>query len=312
MPRETTSSSNTPASPGTTDASASPASPGTTDTSASPGSTTPPGTSASSGGPGTPEAGALHPPPSADDRSPLMATHALVAGDITVRYGHAIAVRGVDVSVPGGSVTAIVGPNGAGKSSLLLALYGSVDATGQVTLDGDDVSRLRATARARAGIALVPQGRQLFPRLTVRENLQLMVDLLRSVPRSAVDEALDRFPILRQRARRLAGVLSGGEQQMLVVARALMGRPRVLLLDEMTTGLAPMIVRELSDTVAGLAADGVAVALAEPSLAPVQRIVDRGVVLIRGEVRATAESSTDLDRSYQTAMGVTYDESPHP
>jgi branched-chain amino acid transport system ATP-binding protein len=237
-----------------------------------------------------------------------VAPHELAAEALTVRYGHAVAVRGVDVTVPGGSVTAIVGPNGAGKSSLLLALYGSVDATGRVTLDGDDVSRLRATDRARAGIALVPQGRQLFPRLTVRENLQLMVDLLRSVPKSAVDEALDRFPILRQRSRRLAGVLSGGEQQMLVVARALMGAPRVLLLDEMTTGLAPMVVRELTDTVAALAADGVAVALAEPSLAPVQRIVDRGLVLIRGEVRATSPTPTALDRAYQSAMGVTYDD----
>lgn len=238
------------------------------------------------------------------------AAHELAATDITVRYGHAIAVRGVDVTVRGGSVTAIVGPNGAGKSSLLLALYGSVGSSGRVTLDGEDVSRMSATERARAGIALVPQGRQLFPRLTVRENLHLMVDLLRSVPKSAVDEAMDRFPILRQRSRRLAGVLSGGEQQMLVVARALMARPQVLLLDEMTTGLAPKIVRELTDTVAALAAEGVAVAVAEPSLAPVQRIVDRGVVVIRGEVRATADDPADLDRAYQTAMGVTYDESP--
>jgi branched-chain amino acid transport system ATP-binding protein len=243
--------------------------------------------------------------PSADS-----ANEALVATDLTVRYGHAIAVRGVDVSVPAGSVTAVVGPNGAGKSSLLLALYGSVGATGRITLAGDDVTRMSATERARAGVALVPQGRQLFPRLTVRENLQLMVDLLRAVPKGAVDEALDRFPILRQRARRLAGVLSGGEQQMLVVARALMGRPRVLLLDEMTTGLAPKVVRELGDTVAGLARDGVAVAVAEPSLAPVRRIVNRGLVLIRGEVRAVATSAADLDRAYQSAMGVTYEESP--
>lgn len=233
------------------------------------------------------------------------AAHELAAGDVTVRYGHAIAVRGVDVTIPGGAVTAIVGPNGAGKSSLLLALYGSVGARGRITLDGDDVSRMSATERARAGIALVPQGRQLFPRLTVRENLQLMVDLLRSVPKSAVDEALDRFPILRQRSRRLAGVLSGGEQQMLVVARALMTDPKVLLLDEMTTGLAPKIVRELGDTVAALAADGVAVAVAEPSIAPVRRVVTRGVVLIRGEIRATATTPAGLDKAYQSAMGLT-------
>jgi branched-chain amino acid transport system ATP-binding protein len=233
--------------------------------------------------------------------------HELVARGIAVRYGKATALAGVSLSAPGGVVTAVVGPNGAGKSSLLLALYGSVRAAGAVEVDGVDVSGLRATDRARAGIALVPQGRQLFPRLTVRENLQLMADLLK-LDRGTVDEALDRFPILRQRARSLAGVLSGGEQQMLVVARALMGAPRVLLLDEMTTGLAPMVVRELTDTVAALAADGVAVALAEPSLAPVQRIVDRGLVLIRGEVRATSPTPTALDRAYQSAMGVTYDD----
>ena len=149
-----------------------------------------------------------------------------------------------------GAVTALVGPNGAGKSSLLLAAYGSVPSTGTVFLDGEEVSGLRTAARARAGIAMVPQGRQLFPRLNVADNLQVMAELLR-LPRSAVDEAIDRFPILRTRLRSLVGVLSGGEQQMLVVTRALMGSPRVMLLDEMMTGLAPLIVRELADTVRG-------------------------------------------------------------
>jgi branched-chain amino acid transport system ATP-binding protein len=233
--------------------------------------------------------------------------HELVARDVVVRYGKATALAGVSLSAPGGVVTAVVGPNGAGKSSLLLALYGSVQSSGAVEVDGADVSGLRATDRARAGIALVPQGRQLFPRLTVRENLQLMADLLR-LDRGTVDEALDRFPILRQRARSLAGVLSGGEQQMLVVSRSLMGSPRVLLLDEMTTGLAPLVIEQLAETVAGLARDaGTAVLLAEPSLGAIRRVVDRGLVLVRGEIVAEAPDPDTLDDRYREALGVSPD-----
>jgi branched-chain amino acid transport system ATP-binding protein len=222
---------------------------------------------------------------------------------LTVRYGHASALAGVSLAAPAGQVTALVGPNGAGKSSLLLAAYGSVPAAGRVLLDGEDVSRLRPAVRARAGIAIVPQGRQLFPRLNVVDNLQVMAELLR-LPRSAVDEALDQFPILRTRRRSLVGVLSGGEQQMLVVSRALMGSPRVLLLDEMMTGLAPLIVRELARTVAGLAQEGVAVLLAEPALGAVRSVVDRGYVLVRGEVVAErADGGRALEDAYRSAIG---------
>lgn len=233
-----------------------------------------------------------------------MSAHELRVEGLTVRYGHASALVDAAVTVPGGSVTALVGPNGAGKSSLLLAAYGSVPATGRVFLDGDDVSRLRPAARARAGIAIVPQGRQLFPHLDVVDNLQVMAELLH-LPRSAVQGALDRFPILRTRRRSLVGVLSGGEQQMLVVARALMGSPRVLLLDEMTTGLAPLIVQELGRTVTALAAEGVAVLLAEPALGVLRRMVSRGYVLVRGEVLTCEEGGgRALDDAYRAAMGV--------
>jgi branched-chain amino acid transport system ATP-binding protein len=222
---------------------------------------------------------------------------------VSVRYGHASAATDVSLTVPGGAVTALVGPNGAGKSSLLLAAYGSVAATGRVFLDGDEVSRLKPAARARAGIAIVPQGRQLFPRLNVADNLQVMAELLR-LPRSAVDTALDRFPILRTRLRSLVGVLSGGEQQMLVVSRALMGSPRVLLLDEMMTGLAPLIVQELLRTVTELASEGVAVLMAEPALGAVRPAVDRGYVLVRGGLVASSDDGGDaLDAAYRTAIG---------
>jgi branched-chain amino acid transport system ATP-binding protein len=233
-----------------------------------------------------------------------MSSHELRLEGLTVRYGHASAVTGLDLTAPGGRITALVGPNGAGKSSALLAAYGSVAAAGKVFLDGEDVSRLKPAARARAGIAVVPQGRQLFPKLNVADNLQVMAELLR-LPRSAVDTAIDRFPILRTRLRSLVGVLSGGEQQMLVVSRALMGSPRVLLLDEMMTGLAPLIVQELLRTVTQLARDGVAVLMAEPALGAVRGAVDRGYVLVRGETVAVCEDGGKaLDAVYQSKMGV--------
>ncbi|GAA2643754.1 ABC transporter ATP-binding protein [Dactylosporangium fulvum] len=233
-----------------------------------------------------------------------MSSHELRLEGLAVRYGHASAVTGLNLTAPGGTVTALVGPNGAGKSSALLAAYGSVPSTGRVFLDGEDVSRLKAAARARAGIAVVPQGRQLFPKLNVADNLQVMAELL-GLPRSAVDIAIDRFPILRTRLKSLVGVLSGGEQQMLVVSRALMGSPRVLLLDEMMTGLAPLIVQELLRTVTQLAAEGVAVLMAEPALGAVRGGVARGYVLVRGEVVATCEDGGKaLDAVYQSKMGV--------
>jgi branched-chain amino acid transport system ATP-binding protein len=223
---------------------------------------------------------------------------------LTVRYGRAAALTNVSIVAPSGSVTAVVGPNGAGKSSLLLAVYGSVAATGKVMVDGEDISRLRPIVRARQGVAVVPQGRQLFPHLNVRDNLQVMAETLR-LPASSVDEAMDRFPILRDRARSLAGVLSGGEQQMLVVSRALMRSPRVLLLDEMMTGLAPQIVQSLAETVSDLAKEGVAVVMAEPSIGTVRSVITRGYVLIRGAVVATEEDGgQSLDSAYQSAMGV--------
>lgn len=233
-----------------------------------------------------------------------MSGHELRVEGLSVRYGHATALHGVDVVARGGAVTALVGPNGAGKSSLLLGAYGSVPATGKVYLDGEEVSRLGPAARARAGIAVVPQGRQLFPHLNVADNLRVMAELLR-LPPAAVDGALDRFPILRTRLRSLVGVLSGGEQQMLVVSRALMGSPRVLLLDEMMTGLAPLIVRELARTVAALAEEGVAVLLAEPALGALRRVVDRGYVLVRGEIVAQVDGGgAVLDEAYSAAIGV--------
>jgi branched-chain amino acid transport system ATP-binding protein len=230
--------------------------------------------------------------------------HSLQINGLAVLYGSAVAVDGVDLVAPGGSVTCLVGPNGAGKSSIILAAYGAVRASGSLLLDGEEISGLASVTRARHGLAIVPQGRQLFPRLTVRENLQVYGDMLK-LSGDAIDEALDRFPILRERSKRLAGVLSGGEQQMLVVSRALMTAPSAILLDEIMTGLAPRIVESLVEVVRDLSASGVAVLMAEPSIHAVRGVLQRGYVMIRGRVVDIGEDGgVDLDERYQRAMGI--------
>lgn len=223
--------------------------------------------------------------------------------DLTVRYGKALAVDAVSFDAAPGSITAVVGPNGAGKSSCLNAIYGGVASSGRVLLDGEELGRMTAMQRARHGVALVPQGRQLFMRMSVRENLEVMARLLEAGD-ADIEAGLDRFPILRDRSRRLAGVLSGGEQQMLAVSRALMGKPRVLLLDEMVTGLAPLIVRELVETAVRMAAQGAVVLVAEPSIGAVRERIDRGYVMLRGEIVADATDGAELDKAYQRHMGL--------
>lgn len=226
---------------------------------------------------------------------------------LSVFYGKATAVERASLLVPAGQITAVVGPNGAGKSSMALGIYGSTVAEAKITLGDTDLSAMDPISRARAGLAIVPQGRQLFPRLTVRENLQVLAEILK-LKSGEVDAALDRFPILRERESRLAGVLSGGEQQMLVVSRALMGKPRVLILDEMMTGLAPKIVAELLDTVIACAQEGAAVLILDPALGPLKRGVDRGYVLLRAQLSAEHQGAEALDAAYQQAMGVIHEE----
>ncbi|PBI98236.1 High-affinity branched-chain amino acid transport ATP-binding protein LivF [Rhodococcus erythropolis] len=222
---------------------------------------------------------------------------------VTVRYGSAVAVRDVSLVAPAGEVTAIVGPNGAGKTSLAGSIYGSVSATGTIKFDGREIQNLSALDRVRSGFAYVPQGRQLFMRMSVRENLRVGADLL-GLKAEAVETAFERFPILRERSESYAGVLSGGEQQMLVLGRALLETPKVLLLDEMMTGLAPKIVAELRALVGGLAAEGVTVIVTEPALTALKSVVDRGYVMQRGELVRECDSAATLDNAYKQSMGV--------
>ncbi|TQK72287.1 MULTISPECIES: ABC transporter ATP-binding protein [unclassified Nocardioides] len=223
---------------------------------------------------------------------------------LTVRYGGALAVDDLSLAVPAGQVTALVGPNGAGKSSAVLGACGTVRASGRVSLGGERIDGWSPGRRTRGGLALVPQGRQLFSRLTVRENLLIGADQLR-LPARSVAAAEERFPILGERRGSLAGVLSGGEQQMLAVARALMGSPQVLLLDELVTGLAPLIVQQLAATVRELADAGLAVLVAAPDLVGLREVVDRGYVVVRGRVVADVDGGhRALQAAYERALGL--------
>ena len=202
---------------------------------------------------------------------------------IEARYGASRVLRGVSLEVPAGGVVGLVGRNGAGKSTLLKSVIGLVPPhAGQVVFAGDDLAGLPPHAIARTGIAYVPEDRGIFPSLTVRENLTLAA---RRGGGWAADTIWEEFPLLAKRRRAGAGTLSGGEQQMLALARALMTNPRCVLLDEPTQGLAPDAAARLGDIVAALKAHGASVLLVEQNLAFAARLADTLVVLGKGEVR---------------------------
>ncbi|MBT9514372.1 MAG: ABC transporter ATP-binding protein [Acidovorax sp.] len=194
-------------------------------------------------------------------------------------------------------ITVIVGPNGAGKTTLLKALAGLLPRQGTVQLDGQAVPALNATACVQRGLALVAEGRQLFPQMTVTENLELGGWLVPSRVRAErLHQAFEDFPRLQERAQQLAGTMSGGEQQMVAVARAMMSGPRLLMLDEPSLGLAPRMVDELLAIVQRIAAQGVTVLMVEQNVRKALQIAQRGYVLERGRIVASGEAS-DLLKS---------------
>jgi branched-chain amino acid transport system ATP-binding protein len=203
---------------------------------------------------------------------------------LSAGYGSGPVLHGIDLDVEPGRLTVVVGPNGAGKSTLLRALSGLVPRTGTITFDGEPLPASAAAIVAR-GLAQVPEGRQLFPQMTVLENLELGAYL---IPRGRRAELLDRtlafFPKLAERRTQLAGTMSGGEQQMLAIGRALMGRPRLLMLDEPSLGLAPRMLAELLSIVERIRAEGVTVLLVEQNVAKALAIGDHAYVIERGRV----------------------------
>lgn len=177
----------------------------------------------------------------------------LSVNDIHVAYGSSTVLQGVSLEVQAGEIVSVIGRNGVGKTTLLKAIIGLLKVRqGSLTFDGDDLTAVPAYVRARRGIGYVPQGRLIFPNLTVQENLQIGADLDPVKNSGMMDEVLDEFPILRERLRQRGGTLSGGQQQMLAIARALVGNPRLLLLDEPSEGIQPNIVHEMEEKIAAL------------------------------------------------------------
>lgn len=225
---------------------------------------------------------------------------------LSVRYGPVEAVRGIDFRVAAGEIVVLLGANGAGKSSTLNALCGLVStAGGEVRLDGDVVTGLATEDLVRRGLTLSPEGRRVFGTLTVAENLLLGGYTLKGADERAQTEAdvLGLFPILAERRAQYASTLSGGQQQMLAVARALMSRPRILLLDEPSLGLAPQIVEQVFELIATLRHSGVTVLLVEQNAALSLEIADRGYLLAGGRIAgegtgAELAASETLEAAY--------------
>jgi branched-chain amino acid transport system ATP-binding protein len=216
----------------------------------------------------------------------------LSATGLTVRYGGKTAVSSVDLSLGEKEIVTIVGHNGAGKSSLLSALHGHIPVQGRIEFDGKDITDWSPEKRLDAGLALVPQGHQVFRGLTVRENLEMAGLLLgRSTP-SDLDSVFAMFPRLGERALQRAGTLSGGEQQMLAIGMGLIVRPRVLLVDEPTIGLAPALVKRVMEDLADARASrNCSVLLVEQNLAASLAIADRAYGMRRGEFVAQSAAS---------------------
>ncbi|OGK88365.1 MAG: ABC transporter ATP-binding protein [Candidatus Rokubacteria bacterium GWF2_70_14] len=225
--------------------------------------------------------------------------------DLHVRYGEMEAVRGVSFEVRAGEAVAVLGANGAGKTTILKTVMGLVaPSEGRIDLDGQPLGTVGTAERARRGLAWVPEGRRLFPNLTVEDNLRAGAHGRRD--RDAVRQDLERvwtlFPVLRERTRQMAKTLSGGEQQMCAIGRALMRRPRLLLIDEASLGLAPILVGRVFATIEALVADGLTMLVVEQNARQALGIVNRAYVLEAGRiVHAGAREALLADPAVRTA-----------
>ena len=230
-----------------------------------------------------------------------MAVNLAIEG-LDAGYGAVKALRGVTLDVESGETVALLGTNGNGKSTLMKCIMGLVrPARGRIslTVDGEahDLTKLTAEAIVDLGVALVPEGRRLFPKLTVMENL--MLGAFRRVARSAIEHnlalAFDTFPVLKDRRNQLAGTMSGGQQQMLAIARALMSSPRLLLIDEPSVGLSPLLVSQTIAKIGELKQRvGLTVLMAEQNFNQAIRIADRGYIIVHGEIAVAARSVDEL------------------
>ena len=212
---------------------------------------------------------------------------ALAVDDLQVRYGGVLAVSKVDLHVDAGEIVALVGGNGMGKSTTLRAIAGLADCDrGSIRFDGAAVERVPAHRRVGLGLSLVPEGRRLFPRLTVQRNLELGAYTRhdRHEVAASLERALALFPVLKDRRAQLAGTMSGGEQQMLAIARGLMARPRFLMLDEPSWGVAPKLVTRILDAIREINAEGVSILLVEQNVGKALSIANRAYVIQTGRI----------------------------
>ena len=226
-------------------------------------------------------------------------TPLLSVNGVKTYYGKIIALRGVDVTVHEGEIVTLIGANGAGKSTLMMTICGNPQAReGQIVFDGENITHLPTHDIMAKSISQAPEGRRIFARMTVLENLQMGAAIIGF---ETLDEDLEKvftlFPILKERASQRGGTLSGGEQQMLAIARALMSRPRLLLLDEPSLGLAPMIVKQIFNVIRNLNQnDGLTVFLVEQNAFHALRLADRGYVMVNGEITLTGTGQELLAR----------------
>lgn len=220
----------------------------------------------------------------------ILETHALTAG-----YGDFQALRGVDVALPEGACAAIIGANGAGKTTLMRAIAGVLPcAPGMVRLEGREIGALPADAVAALGIAMVPEGRKLFPSLSVEENLRIGADAGRTGPWD-LEAIYGLFPILRDKRRAPGTSLSGGQQQMVAIGRALMANPRVLLCDEISLGLAPVVIKDIYAALPRIRESGASVIVVEQDIAQAMAVADRVFCMMEGRVTLEGAPS-DLSR----------------
>ena len=231
-----------------------------------------------------------------DDQEPVLELRGVRAA-----YGSIEVLHGVDLSVPAGTVVALLGPNGAGKSTTLQVACGLMSPTaGQVLLAGRDVAGVKAEDLARCGVTTIPEGKGVFPNLTVRENL-LMATYAGTSMRHIEEVAYERFPRLKERRSQVAGTMSGGEQQMLAMARGLAADPALLLLDELSMGLAPLVVHELYEQVGAIAATGISILVVEQFAHEVLGVADTAAIMLHGRIAtigAPADVAAELESAY--------------
>lgn len=224
-----------------------------------------------------------------------MSTPILEVTGLHAGYGKAEVLAGLNITLPRGAVVTVIGPNGAGKSTTLNAIMGVLPARGAIRFDGQDIAQATLEERVMAGLALVPEKRELFGTMPVEDNLVLggFRPMKQRVAnwRATLDEVYTLFPRLKERRLQLAGTLSGGERQMLAVGRALMSRPKVLMLDEPSLGLAPLVVREIFRTITALRATGVSILLIEQNARAALEVADHGYVLETGAIALEGPAS---------------------